>query len=590
MSYFAEVGLGTAFAPYRALEARYRLLPGIFRAQSLLPRAIEAEAGLVLAVLGEAGVLPRIAREEIVLAVAAACGEPYWVALEWHVLRGLGVAESELERFTAGRHTGIAAPRESALIDFALKLACRPDCVGKADIDSLRGYGWEDPEILEAAVTTALARALCLLAGGTGVQPDGESKPIPARPPYFPAEGPVVGEEPPGPYLVLPPGRPPALDYFQETFGLVPNLIAAQAGRTDLLDAQTGLIKAVLVPGDILSRLQKECIFIAVAAANLSTYCVAAHCQILRGLGVPPADADQIAVNHRLAPLSEADKGLLDFTLALLRRPRGTGAGEIARLRDLGFSPAQILEAVAMTALTTFFNTLSLALGEVPDFPPPRVFRPQEVHRFPFAARPVIEAGMPRPADPDAELVARVQTGETDAFEELVRRHTRRIYRTLVGVLGDADEARDAMQETFLKAYQNIGGFQGRSKFITWLISIATHAGIERLRERRPAESLDETGEDRLLTVQARTWRDNPEEAYSRGEIRAIVERGVMRLPAPYRLAVMLRDIEQLSNEEAAAALNLSVPGFKARVFRGRCLLRETLAPHFTWREKGAGR
>jgi RNA polymerase sigma-70 factor (ECF subfamily) len=211
------------------------------------------------------------------------------------------------------------------------------------------------------------------------------------------------------------------------------------------------------------------------------------------------------------------------------------------------------------------------------------------VHLFPSAARPTNEIAAPRPDDPDADLVANVQAGNADAFEDLVRRHTRRVFRTLIGILGDAEEAQDASQEAFLRAYEHIARFQGRSKFATWLVSIATNVGVQRLRDRRPMESLDEAGDDHSLRPRlVQAWHDDPEQVYSQQERRRLVERGVMRLPAPYRIAVMLRDIEQLPNEDAAAALNLSVPNFKARVFRGRCLLREMLAPHFVRRERSA--
>src|SRR5260370_18699755 len=80
--------------------------------------------------------------------------------------------------------------------------------------------------------------------------------------------------------------------------------------------------------------------------------------------------------------------------------------------------------------------------------------------------------------DPDAECVARVLAGDLESFEELMNRHSQRVYRTLVGILGNPDEARDAMQDTFLKAFQHLSGFEGRAKFSTWLVSIATNTAI----------------------------------------------------------------------------------------------------------------
>ena len=115
--------------------------------------------------------------------------------------------------------------------------------------------------------------------------------------------------------------------------------------------------------------------------------------------------------------------------------------------------------------------------------------------------------------DPDADFVASAQDGDLEAFEELVRRHSRLIYRALVAILGDRDEAEDAMQDTFLSAFEHIGGFQWRSKFSTWLVSIARNAALQRLRHRKDVESLDavELGEDGYFGPrQVRAWQDNP--------------------------------------------------------------------------------
>jgi RNA polymerase sigma-70 factor (ECF subfamily) len=171
-----------------------------------------------------------------------------------------------------------------------------------------------------------------------------------------------------------------------------------------------------------------------------------------------------------------------------------------------------------------------------------------------------------------------------------MNRHSRRVYRTLVGVLGDPEEARDAMQDTFLKAFQHLSSFQGRSSFSTWLVSIASNTGVQRLRDRKPAESLDDSGlesEDGFRPRQVQSWTDNPEQLYSKAEMRALVETSVMRLPAKYRVVLVLRDLEQLSTEETAVALGLGIPALKARIQRGRLMLREALAPHFAARTKG---
>ena len=183
--------------------------------------------------------------------------------------------------------------------------------------------------------------------------------------------------------------------------------------------------------------------------------------------------------------------------------------------------------------------------------------------------------------DPDFEIVVRVRDGETDAFEQLVRKHGRRVYRSLLGILGNAQEAEDALQDAFLKAFQHLPRFEGRSKFSTWLVRIAINTALQRVRSRKEFDRLDEDDEEfRPRNIQA--WTETPEDFYSREELRSLVEREVMKLPVKYRVALILRDLEEVSTEETAATLGLSIPGLKARVLRGRLMLRESLVPYFS--------
>jgi RNA polymerase sigma-70 factor (ECF subfamily) len=248
-----------------------------------------------------------------------------------------------------------------------------------------------------------------------------------------------------------------------------------------------------------------------------------------------------------------------------------------------------------VTALNNFANTLQMGLGIEPDFAPPPVFEENKVYLSAAAPTPMRGEGVVHLVetlqDADAELVAQAQGGKLEAFEELVRRHTQLIYRSLVAILGNPADAQDAMQDTLLSAFKHIGGFQGRSKFSTWLVTIARNTAFQTLRGRKNVESLDEGGEkeDRdFRPRQVRAWQDNPEECHSKAEIRQLVEKGILELPAKYRLVVMLRDIEQLSTDAAARQLGLSVPAVKIRLLRGRLMLREWLSPHFTARDKGA--
>jgi RNA polymerase sigma-70 factor (ECF subfamily) len=253
-------------------------------------------------------------------------------------------------------------------------------------------------------------------------------------------------------------------------------------------------------------------------------------------------------------------------------------------LRISEFTEEQILEAVLMVGLGQMLNCIQTGLGTEPDFKPRLVFPLKELN--PPAAP---ERQIPEPEfaadfvsdDPDFEIVARVRNGETEAFEELVRKHGRRVYRSLLAIVGNAEEAEDALQDAFLKAFQHLSHFEGRSRFSTWLVRIAINAGLQRMRGRKEFDRIDEENEEfRPRNIQA--WSDSPEEFYSREELRRLVEREVMKLPAKYRVALMLRDLEELSTEEAAGTLGLSIPGLKARVLRGRLMLRESMVQYFS--------
>jgi RNA polymerase sigma-70 factor (ECF subfamily) len=189
-------------------------------------------------------------------------------------------------------------------------------------------------------------------------------------------------------------------------------------------------------------------------------------------------------------------------------------------------------------------------------------------------------------APPDEEgLVARAQAGDAQAFAELVERYERKIYRLARHITGNDEDAEDVLQETFLKAYENLPGFQGQSKFYTWLVRIAVNEALMKLRRRKTGKmvSLDETidtGEETMAREIA-VWEDNPEEQYSREELRRILEEAIEALPPLYRTVFVLRDVDELSTEETALALGISVPAVKSRLLRARLQLRDKLTRFF---------
>ncbi len=185
----------------------------------------------------------------------------------------------------------------------------------------------------------------------------------------------------------------------------------------------------------------------------------------------------------------------------------------------------------------------------------------------------------------EAAVVARAQTGGEEAFTELVNRYEGNIYRLARHITQNPEDAEDVLQETFLKAYEHLADFQGNSKFYTWLVRIAVNQALMKLRKRKSdaSVSLDDpydTGEENLVREIA-VWEPNPEQTYSQEEIRSILERAVDSLPPTFRAVFALRDIEELSTEETAAILNLSVPAVKSRLLRARLRLREKLTRYF---------
>lgn len=381
-----------------------------------------------------------------------------------------------------------------------------------------------------------------------------------------------------------------SLTTLKRNFGLAPRIYRAQALRSDLVEAQVRLLDRLLFGKGALSRVQKEFILLTVSAENNNSYFPALHCQTLQFLGVKAEQSQQVAIDHRDANLPEPDVALLDFARKLASNPHSFTDLDVESLRRSDFNDEQILEAVLMVGLAQLLNCIQMGLGTEPDFKPRLTFPLKEVNPAVAPERQILEpelSGDFVADDPDFEIVARVRNGETDAFEELVRKHGRRVYRSLLGILGSPEEAEDALQDAFLKAFQHLSNFEGRSRFSTWLVRIAINTGLQRTRSRKIVDSLDEENEEfRPRNIQA--WTDTPEESYSREELRRLVEREVMKLPVKYRVALLLRDLEELSTEEAAAALGLSVPGLKARVLRGRLMLRESMVQYFS--KAGAGK
>jgi RNA polymerase sigma-70 factor, ECF subfamily len=186
--------------------------------------------------------------------------------------------------------------------------------------------------------------------------------------------------------------------------------------------------------------------------------------------------------------------------------------------------------------------------------------------------------------DDEGSLVAAAKAGDITAFETLVGRYERKIFRLAQNITQNKEDAEDVMQEAFLKSYQHLGEFQGNSRFYTWLVRIAVNQALMKLRKRRPNQvSLDEevdTGED-TMPREVEDWGPSPEERYKQAELGTILNSTIAELEPPFRIVFQLRDIEELSTEETAEALGLSIPAVKSRLLRARLKLRQKLNRYF---------
>lgn len=185
--------------------------------------------------------------------------------------------------------------------------------------------------------------------------------------------------------------------------------------------------------------------------------------------------------------------------------------------------------------------------------------------------------------DDESALVAAAQSGDAHAFEALVTRYEKRIYRLACNMTQNRSDAEDVVQDAFLKAFQHLSAFQGNSRFYTWLVRITLNECLMKLRRRRHVEiSIDDPVEtkDSPVPRELKSWGPSPEECFSQIEIRRFLEEAISELHYRLRVVFQLRDIEQLSIEETAEALGLTVAATKTRLLRARLKLRDKLCKY----------
>ncbi len=188
----------------------------------------------------------------------------------------------------------------------------------------------------------------------------------------------------------------------------------------------------------------------------------------------------------------------------------------------------------------------------------------------------------------DVELVKKAQTGDYPAFEDLVRRYQDRVYRLALGMIQVPAEAEEVVQDTFLNIFKNIKEFRGDAAISSWIFRVTANTALMALRRqrRKPHLSLEDAGpdfsEDGTRHVQEPTdWTIKPNELVLSGELKELIQTTMANLPEKYRLVLLLKDVEGLSNEEVAEALGLTVPTVKARLHRSRLIVRDQLDHYF---------
>jgi RNA polymerase sigma-70 factor, ECF subfamily len=183
----------------------------------------------------------------------------------------------------------------------------------------------------------------------------------------------------------------------------------------------------------------------------------------------------------------------------------------------------------------------------------------------------------------DSVLVARTLDGDATAFELLIRRHNRLLFRTIRGILASDADAEDALQDAWISAHRSLASFRAEARLSTWLVRVAINSAL--MRRRRVARDVvvslrpaDDDDDDRAPVDALDDEAPNPEQAHVQAEARKLVEARIDELPDAYRIVFMLRVVEDRSVEETAEVLGIPEATVRSRQFRARAMLRDALA------------
>src|SRR3954453_1567964 len=189
-------------------------------------------------------------------------------------------------------------------------------------------------------------------------------------------------------------------------------------------------------------------------------------------------------------------------------------------------------------------------------------------------------------SDPDTELVQSAKRGDICAFEELVRKYDRKLFRIALSITHNIEDAQEVVQSAFFKAYTNLDRFEANARFLTWLTRITVNESLTKLRRLRGQSheiSFDsENSNGEPVPFDLPDWRPNPEQLYSHSEFRELLRKTLDELSPALRVVFVLRDMQGLSYDETAAVLKLEMTAVKSRLYRARLQLRERLSNYFS--------
>lgn len=194
----------------------------------------------------------------------------------------------------------------------------------------------------------------------------------------------------------------------------------------------------------------------------------------------------------------------------------------------------------------------------------------------------------------EKSLLAAARRGDERAIRKLIDAYSPRLYNVALRILRNSQDAEDALQETFITALKKLDQFDGRSAFLTWIYRIAVNSSLMALRKRRSRskreESIEVPGFEEIKSRQLIDWNADPSRRVMTNEMREVMDKAIDRLPPNYRTVFVLRDLEELSTEETAKILGISVANVKVRLMRARLFLREALDAYFHESNEAEGR